>query len=91
LFPEFDGYSLSLGGTALAALTHFLERHSEIEKIIVCTDNDEAGELAASKIAELATANTVRLIPPFGKDWNERLQALQKAERLQNRSIDKGR
>lgn len=94
LFPEFDGYRLSLGGTGLAALTHFLECHTEIKSVVFCTDNDRAGELAASKFetmsnredyAALSGIVTERVLPSVGKDWNEELLALQKAERLQGR------
>jgi hypothetical protein len=73
LHPEIDSYRLSLGGTALAALTHFLDRHKEIENIIVCTDNDAAGNLAADKIAGLSGFRVSRSSPPAGKDWNEAL------------------
>ncbi|GHV10599.1 hypothetical protein FACS1894219_00350 [Clostridia bacterium] len=78
--PDFDGFRLSLGGTALVALTNFLERHSDIKTIIAATDNDEAGEQAAAKIAELANETGLeahRAYPPTGKDWNETLSYTQ--------------
>jgi len=84
LFPDTDGYRLSLGGTALAALTHFLEKHSEVNAIVVCTDDDEAGNLAAEKIAALDGYRVTRQCP-VGKDFNEQLLGQQKAERLQGR------
>jgi hypothetical protein len=86
LFPDADGYRLSLGGTALVALLNFLERHGELKSIVVCTDNDDAGNLAAAKIAELSDYAVTRQLPTFGKDWNESLLAVQKSERLQGRS-----
>jgi hypothetical protein len=74
LNPEFGGYRLSLGGTALVALTHFLEHHKEVKSITVCTDNDKAGNIAATKIAELSDYSVTRLMPPNGaKDWNDAL------------------
>jgi hypothetical protein len=79
--PDFDGYRLSLGGTALAALTNFLERHSNIKAIIAATDNDDAGEQAAAKITELAGDKGLeahRDYPPAGKDWNETLSYTQR-------------
>jgi hypothetical protein len=85
LFPKFSGWRLSLGGTALAALTHFLEVHSEIRQYVICTDNDKAGEHAMAKIEELPDIVVVRDLPPVGKDWNDTLLAAQKAERLQGR------
>lgn len=75
LCPMVDGYRLSLGGTALAALTRFLEHHAEIENITVCSDNDKAGNSVAAKIAELPGLCIIRSLPPAGKDWNEALQA----------------
>jgi hypothetical protein len=87
LFPKFGGWRLSLGGTALAALTRFLEVHGEIRQCVVCTDNDKAGESAAARIEELPDIVAVRDLPPVGKDWNDTLLAAQRAERLQNRVI----
>ena len=83
--PAFDGWRLSLGCTALPALSHFLEHHTGVTNCLVCTDDDEAGERAADKIAKLPGIATVRSLPPAGTDWNEGLLAVQKAERLQNR------
>ena len=76
--PRYGGYRLSLGCTALLALTRFLEQHPEIKNITVCTDNDEAGDLAAAKIAELTDYRVTRSRPPAGKDWNEALQLYEK-------------
>lgn len=73
LFPDFDGWRLSLGGTAPAALIRFLERHNEVTHCLICTDDDKAGELAAVKIAGIVGIQTTRLAPMQGKDWNETL------------------
>jgi hypothetical protein len=82
LYPDFDGYRLSLGGTSLLALTHFLELHGEVANCVICTDNDRAGEFVAAKIAELPGITAIRLLPRFGKDFNDTLQAVQKASRM---------
>jgi hypothetical protein len=76
LEPHFSGSRLSLGGTALTALTHFLEKHSEIRHITACTDNDEAGNRCAAEITErFSNIDVVRVLPPNGaKDWNAALQ-----------------
>jgi hypothetical protein len=78
--PKFDGWRLSLGGTALVALTHFLEQRPEISDCVVCTDNDDAGNRAAAEIRDkldtLGIANC-RALPPLGKDWNETLMYTQ--------------
>jgi len=76
LYPDFDGWRLSLGCTALAALTNFLERHRKIRHCLVCTDNDKAGNLAAARIAELPDITVARLLPPAGKDWSDTLKAV---------------
>jgi len=85
LFQPFDGWRLSLAGTSLSALSNFLERHAGVNHCVICTDNDEAGELAAARIAELPGITTERCVPIGGNDWNEGLLALQKAERLHDR------
>ena len=53
LYRNINCWRLSLGGTSLSALTHFLTRHTEVKHCIICTDNDGAGNLAAAKISEL--------------------------------------
>ena len=76
IMPDYSGYRLSLGGTALAALTQFLDTHKEIEEIIVCTDNDTAGNLTAQRIAELPNYRVTRELPPNGaKDWNDSINS----------------
>ena len=83
--PQFDGWRLSLGGTSILGLEHFLKHKPQISHCIVCTDNDEAGELAAEKIMDIDGVTTERLLPSIGTDWNETLLALQRAERTYNR------
>jgi hypothetical protein len=76
LCPEIDVWRLSLGGTSLAALRGFLERHAGVTVVIACTDNDEAGNMAAAEMAGLPGISAMRALPPGGrKDWNEALQA----------------
>ena len=82
----FDGWRLSLGGTSILALEHFLDKHEEITHCLISTDNDEAGELAAVKIAELRGISSERSPPISANDWNDMLQAIQKSERTQNRT-----
>ena len=84
--PPFDGWRLSLGGVSLAALEHFIERHPEIKHYIICTDNDEAGELVASKIVEIPGITTERSPPAMGNDWNDALQTIQRVERIRDRT-----
>jgi hypothetical protein len=87
--PDFKGWRLSLGCTALAALRSFLERHGEVKTVIACTDNDEAGNLAAAKIAALPGIKVTRSLPPGGKkDWNDALKEIQRRARFPN--LEKG-
>jgi hypothetical protein len=75
-----DGWRLSLGGTSLSALTHFIEQRkikNPITHCVVCTDRDTAGDLAFLEIAEKLAIKVSRLIP-VGKDWNETLQKIRK-------------
>jgi hypothetical protein len=76
LFPGFDGWRLSLGGTSLAALTNFMERYGEVKNCIVCTDNDKAGEAAAVKIIGMEGITATRSLPSAGKDWNDALLSI---------------
>jgi hypothetical protein len=77
IFPQHNGWRLSLGGTSLAALTNFLDRHSEVRNVIVSTDNDKAGNIAAVKIADLSDIAVTRLLPPSGsRDWNDALNSV---------------
>ena len=71
--PDFDGWRVSLGGTASVALVHFLEQHTEINHCIIATDNDEAGNKAAERIANEIAITSERVHPLQGKDWNDAL------------------
>jgi hypothetical protein len=92
LFPEFDGFRLSLGGTADVALTAFLERNPHITEISLCLDNDEAGRTAARKI-QAALAETYPQIiatitpPAEGKDYNDLLIRTKQLERAGHHKV----
>ena len=81
--PPFDGWRLSLGCTSVMALEEFFACHPEVNHCLICTDADEAGEKAAAKILEMQGTTSERLIPAHGKDWNDTLQAVKKANRAQ--------
>jgi len=84
--PPFEGWYLSLGGTSTMALKHFLKCHIEIAHCHICTDNDEAGNKAAEKIGEMFGISSERVLPNNKNDWNDMLQAVQKAERTKNQT-----
>ena len=76
LYPNSNLWRISLGGTALASLTNFLDRHKGISGCIICTDADEPGNIAAAKIAGIKGIQSKRMLPPKGKnDWNDVLMA----------------
>ncbi len=65
---------LSLGGVSPKALERFLSERKNIESIYIATDNDEAGNSAAEKLAELIPKEkAVYRFLPQAKDWNEDL------------------
>jgi hypothetical protein len=73
LHPEYDGWRLSLGGTALTALIQFLTLHPDVRWLDVCTDNDDAGNACFEQIKSLKSVHAMRCKPPRGKDWNDSL------------------
>jgi hypothetical protein len=80
--PDFDGWRLSLGGTSGVALIGFLERFPNINHCIIATDNDEAGNTFAERIADKLTIPTERVHPLHGKDWNDACLAALRASRV---------
>lgn len=79
---------LSLGGTADAALMHYLSEHPKCKDITLCLDNDEAGLAAAKLIAQKLSAKgyTVRILPSKCKDFNEQLCSSREAAKRSSRS-----
>ena len=61
------------------ALMHQLETHSVLRKIVLCLDNDEAGQSAVSRIKESLFQKgytDVQVEVPLNKDWDEDLQVV---------------
>lgn len=69
---------LSLGGTADTALSEYLRTHPHTKRIILCTDNDEAGNTAAEQMVEKyqGLGYDVKRERPECKDFNEDLCVL---------------
>ena len=63
---------VSLGGVSGKALDRFLSECKDIGKVFLCTDNDEAGNTAAMRLAQTVPdgIEAVRFSPMM-KDWNE--------------------
>jgi hypothetical protein len=84
---EQGGWRLSLAGTASAALESFLKRRSEINRVILHMDGDEAGITGALRIKSLIESDIhfshvrVSVKPVSGnKDYNERLVQVRTTE-----------
>ena len=80
LYPkgwQQDSY-VTLCSVADRALFRQLENHTNLQKIVLCLDNDEAGRQAteriAAKLSEKGYADVSVLLPAL-KDWNEAVQA----------------
>ena len=73
---------LSLSGLSEKALEQRLKDDPRITKIALCLDNDDKGQAAALRIKQkLGSKYTVKIVkPPYGKDWNETLQAITNRE-----------
>ncbi len=63
---------VSLGGVSGKALERFLSENKDIEKVFLCTDNDEAGNTAAMRLAQ-AVPDGIEVLrfSSAMKDWNE--------------------
>lgn len=77
---QWNGYRLALCGTSPVALFAFLERHPEINRVVLHMDNDRAGIVNARKIkATMRQDERYRHIqvsvnpPRCGKDYNDKL------------------
>jgi hypothetical protein len=97
---EWDGHRLSLGGISSLALINFLERHTEINNIYLCLDNDTAGKEAENRIIKELQSDKrfshtkITVAPsPLGKDFNDTLQAVRQLniQKTQNRSKNAGK
>jgi hypothetical protein len=76
---------LSLGGTSDAAIPFFLNQHKAIKELVFCLDNDPPGQEAAKALSRKYAEKGyyVRIEPPFQKDFNIDLLAIQAHMRLE--------
>ncbi len=77
---------VALCGTSSQPLLGMLERHPNIENVLLCLDNDQAGQLATRRLAQVVRERglAVDARVPVNKDWNEDLCAnFQQAEEQQ--------
>jgi hypothetical protein len=74
---DFEHHMISLGGVSDKALMSFLEEHEDIETIVMCLDNDEAGLNGCLRVGiALQDEYSIRRHSPKGKDFNEDLVAM---------------
>ena len=68
---------VALCGTYSQPLLGMLERHPNIENVLLCLDNDQAGQLATRRLAQVVRERglTVDARVPVNKDWSEDLCA----------------
>lgn len=67
---------LALGGVTDAALDEYLRTHPRTKRIIICTDDDDAGNGAAEQMTQKYSElgyTVERELPTNGKDFNEML------------------
>lgn len=68
---------VALCGTSSQPLLGMLERCPNIENVLLCLDNDQAGQLATRRLAKVVQEKglTAGARVPVLKDWNEDLCA----------------
>lgn len=74
-----EDHRISSGGVSSVALFQYLEDNPGIKNVVLCLDNDEAGEKAKIRIAKELLEKGYEVsedFPPSGKDWNEFLKKL---------------
>ena len=63
-------------GTSIQPVLKMLERVPQLDTILLCLDNDEAGHLASQRMsAQLTEHYAVERLIPENKDWNDDLTA----------------
>lgn len=76
---------IAMNGVYESAVLKALEKHSELQSVYLCTDNDEGGIDAAERLRDILHEHGYTDIfrnAPQLKDWNEQLKQLHGAEFL---------
>lgn len=80
-----DSSYIAMNGVYESAVLNALETHPQLDRIVICTDNDEGGIDAADRLrdilAENGFTNVFRECSQY-KDWNEDLKAMNGIEPL---------
>jgi hypothetical protein len=81
---SFDHHMISLGGVVDRALHQYLQLYPEINRIMLCLDNDEAGHFACQQFNEKYHEDYKLLRhSPTGKDFNEDLLVIQNSHQTE--------
>lgn len=71
-------------GTSIQPVLKMLERVPQLDTVLLCLDNDEAGHLASQRMsAQLADRYSVERLIPENKDWNDDLISEHEPEEVQ--------
>ena len=63
-------------GTSIQPVEKMLERMPQLDTVLLCLDNDEAGHAASQRVkTQLEENYTVERLTPERKDWNDDLTA----------------
>ena len=63
-------------GTSIQPVLKMLERVPQLDTVLLCLDNDEAGHIASQRMSDqLADQYNVERLIPENKDWNDDLTA----------------
>lgn len=74
-------------GTSIQPVLKMLERAPQLDTVLLCLDNDEAGRIASQRMTgQLAEHYTVERLIPENKDWNDDLVKEKEIEREVTRS-----
>ncbi|MBR3510334.1 MAG: DUF3991 and TOPRIM domain-containing protein [Lachnospiraceae bacterium] len=81
---------LSLNGVSGQALFHFLVTRPDVTSVVLCLDNDKAGQEACVRLSRELTGmgyQDVRMLSSLAKDWNEDLVSRGREECLCSPSL----
>lgn len=74
---DFDHHMIALGGVSDKALEGFLTRYTDTKNIVLCLDNDDAGDTACISFNEkYHDRYKIMRHTPIGKDFNEDLMTM---------------
>jgi hypothetical protein len=73
---------VALCGISDEALMHQLSAHENLREVVLCLDNDQAGQQASVRISQALRDKGygASVLLPEGKDWNETLQSQNRME-----------